>query len=468
MPYPAHSNEIDQNQNQSQNRYPPPADARDAAYRVLSAHAKSFPDLLPVEPEVEHLDPRDRALAHAIIRESVVRWMTLRHIVTQLAGRGFETIEPRMQGVLIGAAAQLLLLDRLPPHAVINESVEWAKKYIRPKAGGMTNAVLRKVARSRGAHTETLPEDDEHSWIPLSAGGALILEDIHLPQDDISKISTQYSIPKGTIKRWQHLHPEQAAELIAHTLVYPPTIIYNADWSAIHDPDDLELLSPHQSDQHRVYTGSRSNLPKLLDSYLDMRVQDSASSAVVNSIPDCKPAVIVDYCAGQGTKTCQLAERFPHAHIIAMEIDHHRLNTLSKVCKDLPNAQAHHIDDFEEVTPEGADLILTDVPCSNSGVLARRMEARYRPMTVQLHRLVQIQQDIIETVLTRLKPGGMLTYSTCSIEAEENQDQRSWMLDSYDLNLIAEHVTLPATTPGDDPSMYTDGSYACVLQNPSE
>ena len=423
----------------------------------------SFPDLMPVEPQIQHLEPRDRALCHAIIRESVTRWITLRHIISQLAGRGFETIEPRMQAVLVGASAQLLLLDRLPPHAVINESVEWAKRYIRPKAGGMINAVLRKVARARGELLEQY--EDQITAIPLAGGGALQLIQCDLPMDPLSKISTAYSLPKATIKRWTNLYPDQAQQLCAHTLMHPPTLIYSSDWSEIVDQEDLE---PHDSQTHRVYTGSRTHLTRLLDTNPTLRVQDSASSAVVNSIPDGNYKTIIDYCAGQGTKTRQLSERFPNANIIAMEIDSRRLDTLMDVF-DAPQSESckvlvRHVDELQETLHNGADLILTDVPCSNSGVLARRMEARYRPMTSQIGRLAKIQLDILTTVIPHLNPGGTLVYSTCSIEPEENQDVRDWIEADPLFEFIKDHQILPTGQPGDNPASYTDGSYACIFK----
>lgn len=447
------------NNQESSQTSPPPRDARDAAYRVLSAHAHAFPDLQPIEPDIAHLEPRDRALSHAIIREGVVRWITLRHIVSELAGRGFETIEPRMQAVLIGGAAQLLLLDRLPPHAVINESVEWAKHYIRPKAGGMTNAILRKVARSRG-------EQIEHygfmrNAVPLSDGGALLLNNVELPEDPVALRSTAYSIPKATIKRWEKLFPQQADQLLAHTITRPPTLLYCDNWSAIGPLDDLE---PHESGSHRVYTGSRTHLVQLLEEFPNLRVQDPASSSVVESIPESEYQSIIDFCAGQGTKTRQLCERFQDAKIFAMEVDPHRLSVLSDVFKDHTNVSVHHTSELQTIAGGGVDLILTDVPCSNSGVLARRMEARYRPMTAQVKRISQIQRDILTQIAPVLKQSGTLAYSTCSIEVEENQDQRDWITKNLDLQLLTEHQVLPNGQPGESPFGYRDATYACFMR----
>lgn len=438
-------------------------DARDAAYRVLSAHARTFPDLLPVEPDAHQLDPRDRALCHAIIRESVTRWITLRHIVSHLAGRGFETIEPRMQAVLIGAAAQLLLLDRLPPHAVINESVEWAKLYIRPKAGGMTNAVLRKVARSKGELIQLDQPEliDPSTMIPLSDGRWLTLHDVPMPADDISRLSASYSIPKATIKRWSDLFPQRVEDLVAHTIVHPPTLMFSNDWDSIDVDSPVE---PHAAPTHRVYLGPRAKLASFLDEHPNVCVQDSASSAVVQSIPDGNYSTIIDYCAGQGTKTRQLAERFPDATIYAMEIDSRRLDTLMDVFDGSPNVIVRGTDELDQCSTDGVDMILTDVPCTNSGVLARRMEARYRPMTDQTQRLTAIQREILETVIPKLKPGGTLVYSTCSIEQEENQDQRDWIKQDPIFEYISEHQILPTGQPGDEASVYTDASYACIFK----
>src|SRR5690606_25577225 len=108
--------------------------------------AEHFPNLGAVELNTASLDARDRALALAIHRNVLQRWLTLEHFVNRHARQPLRDMEPAMQAVLLTGAAQLLFMDRLPAHAIVDESVQAARQLVRPKAAGLVNAVLRRVA----------------------------------------------------------------------------------------------------------------------------------------------------------------------------------------------------------------------------------------------------------------------------------------------------------------------------------
>jgi 16S rRNA (cytosine967-C5)-methyltransferase len=114
-----------------------------------------------------------------------------------------------------------------------------------------------------------------------------------------------------------------------------------------------------------------------------------------------------------------------------------------------------------------ADLVLLDVPCSNTGVLARRVEARYRFDREHLDRLKGMQRQIIADSIRLLRRGsgscGIL-YSTCSLDQNENHEQAVWASRWHGLGLAREHVRQPEGLPGDGPERYSDGSYAVLLQ----
>lgn len=435
----------------------PPLDARDAAYRVLTLHAGAFPDLLPIAPDTAHLDPRDQGLAHTIVREGVVRWLTLTHAIETLSERKLGSIEPAMRAVLIGGAAQLLLLDRVPAHAVIDESVEWAKRSIRRGAGGMVNAILRKVARARSERDRSDPDA-----IPLASGSMRGVDGVEWPEDPIARLSKLYSLPKQTLRRWMIHDPDSIALLASHSIVRAPVLVTCEDWDAVPNHGSL---SDHESGTHRVFGGSQSELVALLESDTALRVQDPSSASVVRSLPDLADGVIVDLCAGQGTKTRQLRARYPNASIIACEVDDARLRSLERVFSEDETVRVVHADHLvKSLGDERAAMVLTDVPCSNTGVLARRAEARYRGMTDQLSRLVELQRQIVENAIGYLREGGVLAYSTCSIEKEENEDRIRELLERPGASLVHEHRVRPSGLPGDPPSVYHDGSYCAVVR----
>ena len=451
----------DQRPSRTEKHEPVPVqNARDAAYRHLSAHAGHYPDLLPQEINTGDLDPRDSSLAHAIADAAVRRWRTLEYVLESVSGHQSHELEPRMRGVLLGGAAQLLLLDRVPPHAVLDESVSWAKRHIRPGAGGMVNAVLRKVSRVRG---ERRDEHWEHHLdsIPLSEGGSLGLVGLELPEDGRRRLGIACSLPDALLRRWESLY-EDPTEAALHTLCKPPTILYIRYASNL---DQVGKLLAHESPDHQVFNGNRQDLLTVFREHEDLWVQDPASSATLGNLKlDSKPQRIIDLCAGQGTKTRQLRAMFPDAEIIACDIDPTRLQTLK--------ARFEH-DDLTIVVPAmslderaigWASLVLTDVPCSNTGVLARRVEARSRPIDSQLKRLVATQREILSQAITMLEPDGVLVYATCSVEVDENESQVQWACDQFGLDLLDQQRVDASGLPGDATDMYQDASFAGYLR----
>ncbi len=132
---------------------------------------------------------------------------------------------------------------------------------------------------------------------------------------------------------------------------------------------------PHDRDGFCTFTGNREELDPLLAGHPQLRVQDVTAAAAVDATADLRPGFIIDACAGMGTKTRQLANLHPEARIIAAELDHRRRTVLSET---FAGSERVEVMSFEEIGryAQQADLLVLDVPCSNTGVLARRVEAK--------------------------------------------------------------------------------------------
>src|SRR5690606_28607210 len=127
----------------------------------------------------------------------------------------------------------------------------------------------------------------------------------------------------------------------------------------------------HRSPAHRVYAGPRERLERLLAARPDIWAQDPASSGAVESAAGLEPGLVVDACAGRGTKTRQLAAMFPAARVIATDTDAQRFAELRRVFEGSERVEVVPPRRLREVVDGGADLVLLDVPCSNTGVLSR-------------------------------------------------------------------------------------------------
>lgn len=440
--------------------------ARDLVLRRLAAQARRFPDLDLADLDTAALPPRDAAFAHAIYDAVIRRWLTLAHLLNRRLTQPLSTADPRAAAALLAGAAQLLLLDKVPPHAAINHAVEWTKRRAGRGAAGMVNAVLRRIADLR-APGDPLPRwADEPDQLLLSDGRALRLTEPAFPDAPSERLAAVTGTPAPLLRAWaSRMTPDQVRTAALHTLITPPVIL---NTTHAQSPLDTSLLAPHDHPGHHVFTGSHAQLLSLLASRSDLWVQDPASSLAVAGVADLRPRLILDLCAGQGTKTRQLAAVFPNAEILATDVDPARYRTLesvfaghSRVCVRPPAEVAERAR-----AAGGAHLILLDVPCSNTGVLARRPEARYRFGRDTLDSLRAVQRQIIADAIPLLVPApsrGVILYSTCSLEDAENTDQAAWARTWHGFTLQRERRHLPQAVPGDPPSAYTDGSYSVLL-----
>ncbi len=437
--------------------------ARASACSHLGTLAHGCPDLFPLDLDRTGLSPRQNVFANAIVEFATRRWLTLRWFIEQRLDKPFTQLQPEMCGVLLSGAAQLIFLDSVPAYAAIDESVEWAKQTIRPGAGRLTNAVLRKIAG-------TVSEDRRYApaWsmarneIPLSDGRALLLNGDSMPSDDRMRFGIATSCPSALFESMCRTFGEEHARRIAlHNMAPAPTVLNIGHSLASAEIQDLE---PHDQEGFAVYRGNHRDLKELLNSCDDVWAQDVASAKSIGlaaqRCPD--PKVIIDLCAGLGTKTRQLAATFPDAKIIATDTNEPRRNTLRQVFEW--HDQVEVIDPNETHLWLGkADLILLDVPCSNTGVLARRVEARYRANSQTIAALVSVQRQIIANAIPMLAPNGMLLYSTCSIDPRENQEQTAWATTQHQMRVVDEQMTVPSGLPGEPMTRYTDGSYGSIL-----
>lgn len=445
--------------------------ARSIALDHLAAALPLFPDLPIGAPDTRPLEARDATLARAIDSAVRRRWLTLEGLLAPCLKRPLAEIEPAVRAALLGGAAQILLLDRLPDHAVLNETVEWAKRRIRPGAGGFVNAVLRRLVALRDAAT-VVERDTEGSAgelpdrrdLPLESGRSLRLPEVWLPDAPAPRLATATSHAQVLVDRWIQARGVEATCRLCRRGLLPAVVVVQGPVKGSPRGERPPELRPHRQSGFMVFEGD--DLLGLLQREPGLWVQDPASAAAVAGLAEPGPRLAVDLCAGRGTKTRQLASRWPQAQIVATDVDPARLATLRRAMGDRPGVQAIEAHGVEAVVEKagGADLVLLDVPCSNTGVLSRRLEARYRFNPQRLRDLVQMQRSIVERGLGLLRRGGRLLYATCSLEPEENEGQWAWIERRPGLRRIAAESLTPQGAPGDDAAVMVDGGGWAVFE----
>jgi 16S rRNA (cytosine967-C5)-methyltransferase len=437
--------------------------ARDAVMRHAAKQCERFPQLELAPLQLPPMDERDAALAHAIWDVVVRRWLTLGYLLNLKIDQPLEAIESPVRAALLVGAAQIFFLDRVPAYAAIDHAVEWAKATVRPGAGGLVNAVLRRMSELK--LEGTVEYSNTRDKLPTGDGQAIKLASPVLPDEDALRLAVVTSHPLPLLRDWAKRFGIDAARKAAlHALAPAPTVLntLHAEPSTLPGP---ELIGAHDEPGCKVWLGTHEQLRELLASREDLWVQDASSCGAVRSVSDLHPNLVIDLCAGQGTKTRQLCATFPSAHVVACDTDLRRATTLLGVFAHRRSVRVKEIDEVLGEYAGQADLILLDVPCSNTGVLARRPEAKYRHTDASIAELVAIQKSIVERAVTLLgdRPNAAILYSTCSLDARENQEVALWACEKFNLVASRQRQQLPTGGPGQPGSRYRDGAYSVLL-----
>lgn len=469
---------------------PKKSSARYVAARAIAEAANHFPDIDAQPLAGESLDAREGRLALAIHRTVLQRWLTIEYLLNGYLRKPLRTMEPSLQGVLLTAGAQLLFMDRLPAHAVVDEAVKLARGMVRVGATGLVNAVLRRISELTDAAVRGKPWTPAVDRLPLE-DGYVPLRDACLPEFesradakaghdllDLEKhLAIATSHPAQLVRRWlKEYGAAKTIELTAAGLRMPPIVVVVEEGfseSPLVEGEEAPRWTAHEQQGFIIWEGGHAQLTPFLRGHPARRVQDVTAAHAVSATASLMPKLILDYCAGRGTKTRHLAAMHPEARIIATDTDDDRRGVLHGAfahemrvevvtISEVPNVIGKTAAAMNEPGRTGVDLLLLDVPCTNTGVLARRPEARYRYNEATVKSLIKLQKLIIERSLPLLAPGGHLLYSTCSIDSAENEAQVQAIIAGHQYELIQETRTLPAGTG----AAYRDGGYVALLRKP--
>jgi 16S rRNA (cytosine967-C5)-methyltransferase len=317
----------------------------------------------------------------------VLRWqIALDARLSKLLARPDQRLaEPVALALRIGAF-QLLHMDRIPAHAVLNESVEMCRAAGEPHAAGMVNAVLRKLAAAQKPGTRIF--------------------------ESPAAFAERLGHPRWLVERWVANYGREAALAICEYDQREPqsgTLFPNPHI----DATELPPSAAHPS----------HSAPQMDDG---SRLVAEIAAASLPSTPDRAPRVW-DCCAAPGGKTLMLALRLPNADILATDVSAKRLAHTTARLRRYAYAQRVSTNVLDASAPAAAspdanfDLILCDVPCSGTGTLARNPEIRHLLRPEDLTRQATRQRALLLGATRRLAPGGRLVYSTCSLEPEENE-----------------------------------------------
>jgi len=408
------------------------------------------------------------ALAEQISVGVVKNLLFLQYLMQEHSGRALKSIDPLVQQILAIGLYQIRFLTRVPASAAVDEAVEQTKRFGQPRAAGFVNAVLRKATRD----------------------GAPPLPDAEKNREAYARIVLSH--PPDLFKRLSGLLGEaDAVRFCRHDQMEPPIVVRMDDpakflaeagvgQEVARDSEGYPTaafaagevtLTPHEAKGMFVASGAKRAILAGWAEKGIAQVQDPTAAAVVGHARIEAGMTVLDRCAGLGTKTLQMWRAAGNAgRVLAMDPAEARCEGLRRLLRQrgIENVTVKGAGWLREIkeqadVPAMYDRVIADVPCSNSGVLARRPGARYQQTEKAIKSLGELQDRILDDSAAHVRAGGLLVYSTCSIWPEENQQRVQAFLKRHsEFEFMEEKATWPSF--GEELREYHDGGYVGVMK----
>jgi len=385
-----------------------------------------------------------------------------------------ERIPAELLNIIRLAAYELIYSPKTAQYAIVNEAVEIAKAAGGKKQTGFVNAILRQITRHITNREIFLSKADADKTLPQSSLRGCEFDISIVPKPGLSStenLSRVFSLPKWLVADWLNQFGAEAARQICFASNRRPGIYIRANRLKITAGKLAQKLCQADIEAEIVGDGPMikvkspkavTNLPGFTEGLFS--IQDLTASKAVELLKPQADWTILDVCAAPGSKTTQLAELTgDKGKIIATDIDNRRLEKVKENIARL-GINSVSIVEYEQLqqiaTEIGPfDCVLLDVPCSNTGVVSRRPEVRYRIKSKAITELAKVQSRLLDSAAAMIKPQGRICYSTCSIQNCENSELVGQFLDNNpQFELRCEHLSLPSAEEPD-----CDGGYAAII-----
>jgi len=382
------------------------------------SHDEAFVERLVDDDADERTRRQARELVAGVTRQR--RWLDF--VLAKAYNDEYDAMESRLRHILRLGLYEMLF-QSTPTRALVHQYVELAKQTLRPGAGNLANALLRTIDRDR-------------EYIPAPDSG-----------DEAEDLAIRHSHPTWMVRRWlDRFGREETPELLEWNNRRPMySVRVNplrssdeevTDW--LDDEGVVYTRSPHLDDHLRL----RRLQPLVQGDLLDdgrVAVQDESAGLIVRLLDPQPGETILDGCAAPGGKTLAIAGRMDgDGTVYAVDAKEQRVGLIEEAAEAQGAEALVHTEAAElqavaaREDPLCADRVLIDVPCSGLGVLSKRADLRWQREPGDLDELAALQDELLDAAVRLVRPGGLLVYSTCTIEPEENEERIEAFLARHD------------------------------------
>jgi len=398
----------------------------------------------------DDIEARDKGFISKIVYGVVENRIYLDYVIRKFSSIRLKKIEPDILNVLRLSAYQIIYLTKVPDSAVVDEAVKLTKK-INKRHSGFVNGILRNLIRN--------------------------LDTVELPTDDLERLSIQYSHPIWLVKKWFDLFGLSFTEDLLKANNETPKLILRTNTLLITREDlmtklissGLECELSDIVEEGIIVTSLGTMNIDQLEAYKlgEFIVQDESSIKVGHILAPKAGEYVLDLCAAPGGKTTHMSQLMGNkGQIYSCDISKAKLDLVKENVTrlKLKNVRLFENDAmvYNEALENKFDKVLVDAPCSGLGIIRRKPDIKYQKTEADILALNEIQTAILEQAAKYVKQGGVLVYSTCTIEPSENRLMVEAFLESHsDFEIVA-------IDGNKDLQLYpnvhkTDGFYCCKL-----
>lgn len=381
----------------------------------------------------QYLEKQDRAFLSRLAEGTIERLLHLDYVLDQFSSVKVKKMKPVIRNILRMGVYQILFMDSVPVSAACNEAVKLAEKKGFKNLKGFVNGVLRNISRNK--------------------------ENINYPDESkapVKYLSVMYSTPEWIINNWLADYEYSFVKKMLEASFKERQVSIRCNLTKT-DPEKLkqELIengitvenSPFLPYAFRISDINYMNQIPAFSKGL-FQVQDESSMFVAEVAGIQKDNIVIDVCAAPGGKSLHAADKLMSTGlVISRDLTEYKVSLIEENIHRLAYGNVK-TEVFDALTIDKdsigkADVVFADLPCSGLGVLGKKTDIKYKMTTEKQKDLVKLQRDILDIVWQYVKKGGVLIYSTCTINKEENLDNVKWFTDKYNFSLESLDDYLP-------------------------
>ncbi len=395
--------------------------------------------LKAVLDKYDYLESQDKRFIKRLTEGCIERRIELDYYLNQYASVPVNKMKPLIRCLMRMGVYQILYMDSIPDAAACNEAVKLAVKRKFVNLKGFVNGVLRKIA----ANKENMPLPEEE-------------------KEPLQYLSVKYSMPEWTVEMWLQEYGKEDTQKILEGLsaIHPVSVRFRTDLTAaeratyIQAWEQTGAVVQESTLLPYVYTLTGVDGISSLEGFEEgtFTVQDVSSALSVEAAGIKATDICMDICAAPGGKTMLAAEKA--ARVLSRDVSEYKVELIQENCRRMQieekvTTEVWDATVYDAKKQEYADIVLMDVPCSGLGVMGKKRDIKYHVTPDSLESLTQLQKQIVESSWQYVKKGGVLLYSTCTINKKENQEMVKWICESFPFVLEEERQLLPGFEEAD-------------------